>query len=338
MVRNNIDYFEYINNFIKIEHVESILIKGKNILPNPKVSILIPTYKREILLKEAIDSALNQFSFDDYQVIIIDNNPERNCLTEKLINEINNEKILYYKNSVNIGMFGNWNRGFELSKSEWTVLLHDDDIISPYFLNTCSRYFQDNSIAIIKPEIVNFSNKLELDFKNPIHFKKYRYYLFDFIYGCTIGAPTNVLYNTSKLISSGGFNQDYFPCSDYVSSANIARRFKAYKLKCVLGGYRVSDNESLNTNTLNLYYEHKFYISSFIMKFYKIPSFFIYIIQSAWIEHVMRGINSFYKIKYKYDYENKLQLAKLGFFTKNLVYIICRLQMIFIDIFRVWLK
>ena len=112
MVRNNIDYFEYINNFIKIEHVESILIKGKNILPNPKVSILIPTYKREILLKEAIDSALNQFSFDDYQVIIIDNNPERNCLTEKLINEINNEKILYYKNSVNIGMFGNWNRGF----------------------------------------------------------------------------------------------------------------------------------------------------------------------------------------------------------------------------------
>jgi hypothetical protein len=231
-------------------------------------------------------------------------------------------------------MFGNWNRGFELSKSEWTVLLHDDDIISPYFLATCSKFFHNKSIAIIKPEIIKFSNQLELNFTNPDNFKLYRYYLLDFIFGCSIGAPTNILYNTSKLIASGGFNQDYFPCADYVSSLNIAKDYKVYKLKCILGGYRVSDNESLNDNTMNLYFANRFYISSFIMKFFKIPDYIVSIVQSSWIEHSIRGINTFYNIKIEYDYQSNLGLKKLNYIIKNAVYVFCRIFMVITDLFR----
>jgi glycosyltransferase involved in cell wall biosynthesis len=338
MQKNSIDYFNKINNFNKIKLVESILVYGKIGLTKPKVTILIPTYKREDLLRESIDSALNQFFYDDYQIIVIDNNPERNCETEKLIKTIDNKKILHYKNNTNIGMFGNWNRGFELSKSEWTVLLHDDDIISPYFLTTCSKFFHNKSIAIIKPEIIKFSNQLELNFNKPDNFKLYRYYLLDFIFGCSIGAPTNILYNTSKLIASGGFNQDHFPCADYVSSANIAKDYKVYKLKCVLGGYRVSDNESLNSNTMSLYFENKFYISSFLIKFFKIPDYINLIIQSSWIEYSIKGTNTFYNIKIKYDYQSNLGLIKLNYIIKNAVYIFCRIFMILMNLFRRVLK
>jgi glycosyltransferase involved in cell wall biosynthesis len=334
MQKNSIDYFNKINNFNKIKHVESILVYGKIGLSIPQVTILIPTYKREDLLSDTIASALNQFFYDDYKIIVIDNNPERNCQTEKLIKTIDNKKILYYKNITNIGMFGNWNRGFELSKSEWTVLLHDDDIISPYFLATCSKFFHNKSIAIIKPEIIKFSNQLELNFTNPDNFKLYRYYLLDFIFGCSIGAPTNILYNTSKLIASGGFNQDYFPCADYVSSLNIAKDYKVYKLKCILGGYRVSDNESLNGNTMNLYFAKRVYISSFIMKFFKIPDYIVSIVQSSWIEHSIRGINTFYNTKIKYDYQSNLGLKKLNYIIKNAVYVFCRIFMLIMDLFR----
>ena len=331
---NSIDYFNKVNNFNKIKLVETILVYGKICLPIPQVTILIPTYKREDLLGDTIASALNQLFYNDYQIIVIDNNPVRNCQTEKLIKAIDNERILYYKNLANVGMFGNWNRGFELSKSEWTVLLHDDDILSPYFLTTCSKFFHNKSIAIIKPEIVKFSNQKELDFRKPGNINLYRYYLRDFIFGCSIGAPTNILYNTSKFIASGGFNQDHFPCADYVSSLNIAKDYQVYKLNCILGGYRVSDNESLNGNTMNLYFANRFYISSFVMRSFKIPDFIVSIIQSSWIDHSIRGISTFYNVKIKYDYQSNLGLKKLNYTVKNIVYILSRIYMLIMDMFR----
>jgi glycosyltransferase involved in cell wall biosynthesis len=338
MYNNNIDYFKYQNNFIKNEQVESILISGKISLPHPKVSILIPTYKREDLLKETIESALNQIFFSDYNIIIIDNNPERNCKTEQLIKDINTEKILYFKNSINLGMFGNWNRGFELSKSEWTVLLHDDDIISPYFLNTCSKFFNYNDVALIKPKVKIFSKISQLNFLEPTVTKAYRYYLSDFIYGCSIGAPTCILYKTSKLISSGGFDQNYFPCGDYVSSSILAKQYKIYKLNCVLGGYRISNNESLNEKTMNLYHYHRFYVSTFIMRYFNFPSFLIYILQASWIQRLIKAINSLYNIKINYDYESNLHLKKVSSLVSWFVFILIRIVMEVINLFRPSLK
>lgn len=334
MYNNSIDYFKYQNNFIKNEHIESVLISGEVNQKTTNVNILIPTYKREDLLKEAIESALNQKFFSDYKIIIIDNNPERNCKTEQLIKDIDNEKILYFKNSINLGMFGNWNRGFELSKSEWTVLIHDDDILSPYFLSTCSKFFKYNDIALIKPKVDIFSKKSQLDFFKPTVTKAYRHYLFDFIYGCGIGAPTCIVYNTSKIISSGGFNQDYFPCGDYVSSSILAKQYKIYKLNCVLGGYRISNNESLNEKTMNLYHYHRFYVSTFIMRHFNFPSFLIFILQASWIQRLIKAINSLYNIKINYDYESTLHLKKVSSLVSWVVFILIRLVMEVINLFR----
>ena len=53
-------------------------------------------------MKEAVDSALNQIGFDEYDVIVVDNDPDRDDETEKLMLNYNNPKLSYYKNMKNI--------------------------------------------------------------------------------------------------------------------------------------------------------------------------------------------------------------------------------------------
>ncbi len=62
------------------------------------VSILIPTYNRELFIGEAIESAINQ-KYKNLEIIIVDN-----CSKDKTNEIINNylkldNRIKYYKNS-----------------------------------------------------------------------------------------------------------------------------------------------------------------------------------------------------------------------------------------------
>lgn len=128
-----LDYEKNENRFEKMEHVQSYLLYGK-ISENipPLFTILIPTYKRVNLLEEAIESALRQWHVPfGWQILVLDNEPYdgKPNATEKLIRKIDNERIVYYRNSKNLLPGDNFNRGILLSKSKWVMMLHDDDIL-----------------------------------------------------------------------------------------------------------------------------------------------------------------------------------------------------------------
>jgi hypothetical protein len=83
-VNDKTDFFKYVDSFAKDEGVNSLLIKGDISSVAPAVTIAIPTYKRPEFIKCAIDSALSQEKFDNYEVVVVDNDPERGTETEKL--------------------------------------------------------------------------------------------------------------------------------------------------------------------------------------------------------------------------------------------------------------
>lgn len=110
----------------------SILCQGKHWKTPPLVTILIPTYKRPELLRQALESALNQKEFGDYQIIIVDNEGkpiEEETLTAKVVKEYQDERVIYYRHDRELSIY-KMDAAVRLARSPWIVFLHDDDILA----------------------------------------------------------------------------------------------------------------------------------------------------------------------------------------------------------------
>lgn len=301
--------FEFTDSFSRISSIPTINIYGRKIEDSKKklFTIAIPTYKRASTLLETIESALNQIDVEDYNVIVVDNNPERGDETEKLMQKyIDNFRVYYFKNSENVGMAGNWNKCLELSLSNQMILLHDDDILSPYALRTFETIISyiDDDWAMVKPNLISFENQHSLEFNKVYEANLYPLSLFHFFDGCMIGAPTCILVNKKNLISLGAYNQEYFPSFDYVAAVKATYYKKTYTIstKNPIGGYRVSNNESLKESTMDSYFIARYEIGRQVMKKVGIPSFIIKLYHSARFKDDVRRTCEYYNYC---DYEIK---------------------------------
>ncbi len=94
----------------------------------PLVSIIIPTYNRAALLKEAIDSALAQ-TYPNLEVVVADN-ASTDGTQAAVSGYTGDPRFRYFKNSSNLGMVGNWRKALlEHTAGEWFLLLSDDDLL-----------------------------------------------------------------------------------------------------------------------------------------------------------------------------------------------------------------
>lgn len=253
----NTNYFQYRNNFKKYENVKSILSSGNAERNNIKFTIAIPTYNRPLLLEKSLESAINQINVKDYEIIIVDND-RNSILTPKLIELCKDEKVCYFRNQENIGMFGNWNRCIELSKGEYITILSDDDWLSEDYLSTCLMYLNkgidglyfsanvvDNRDKNISEQYLKMKKFLKAISKNE---KKLT--LFDFFLGNTSIGTLGILFKTDLLKELGGYNEEYFPSSDYVLHANYCNKYFVKRINRRLNYYRIEENESCKQETL----------------------------------------------------------------------------------------
>lgn len=98
----------------------------------PRVTVAICAYNRTDLLRESIESVLNQ-SYHDLRLLVIDD-----CSTadvEPLVRSYEDERIVYSRNEKNLGLVGNWNRAFELCDTEYLNVFHDDDRMFPWMVD-----------------------------------------------------------------------------------------------------------------------------------------------------------------------------------------------------------
>ncbi|MFA4646566.1 glycosyltransferase [Pyrococcus kukulkanii] len=89
----------------------------------PTVSVIIPTYKRNELLKRAIDSVLDQ-GFDDFEVIIVDG--ARSEETRELVRSYGDGRIRYVPQKGR-GIANARNLGVKKARGEYIAFLDDDD-------------------------------------------------------------------------------------------------------------------------------------------------------------------------------------------------------------------
>lgn len=220
----------------------------------PKFTIAIPTYKRVDLLRFAINSCLKQEAAPEFDILVVDNNPERDDETERLmLSEYDKTGIRYFKNTANLGMAGNWNKLYLLARTEWVVMLHDDDMLYPDFLrNMANVIAHDSEASCIYNCYVSINNETDEQpqrKREPIRvttlIEK------DFITGCHLHAPLGMTLKRDVAIQLGGFCTDYYPSLDYHFHVKLTHCYTARWLRGYpLATYRWLVNASGKEQTL----------------------------------------------------------------------------------------
>jgi glycosyltransferase involved in cell wall biosynthesis len=106
-----------------------------------QISVILPVYNGQLYLKEAIESILNQ-SYANFELIIINDGSIDD--SEKLIQSYKDERIVYIKNDINIGLIETLNKGLIFSKGKYIARMDADDISLPNRLEKQVCFLEEN--------------------------------------------------------------------------------------------------------------------------------------------------------------------------------------------------
>ena len=225
------------------------------------ISIIMSTYKEEeTLLRESIESILNQ-TFKDFEFIIILDYPDNN-LHKKIIEEYSkiDNRIRFFVNEKNIGLTGSLNRGLSLAKGEYIGRMDADDISLPYRLERQLEYIKKNKydlIGGITQMIDEDGNSIYSIQKFPTDFNKIKKAL---RYGQCIAHPT--WWGRKEVFDYLNGYRNIPLCEDFDFTLRVVLNgFKISNLNETVLKYRMTKN-SISRNNLYDQYLYMKYITN----------------------------------------------------------------------------
>ncbi|MEG0239415.1 MAG: glycosyltransferase family A protein [Anaerorhabdus sp.] len=297
------------NDFDLYKNVESKLVCGNPI--KKLVTIVIPTYDRNNLLRESIKSALQQ-NYEDFSVIVVSNNPNSTNNMKEIFTEFKDARLSIYVNEKNIGLAGNWNRCYQLSQSEWVLQLHDDDYLEKDFLKnmmgTISKKKKidmlctSREIVGIRKEsnktndCIRFLKKKFISITGPIIFKLNAEDYLSILPGSIIGA----VIRREKVIELGGFPEKYYPALDKYFLTKFCYAYEAYcvHFKRNLINYRRECNLSLKSDIKRILVLQNKELADFIIEVYHCGKTSKYIVMSNLVNQSI-GLKKNSEVEYR---------------------------------------
>lgn len=118
----------------------------------PRVSIGLPVYNGEHYISETLDSLINQ-TYKDFELIISDNastdGTEQICLSYSK----RDERIRYFRNSINLGAAKNYQLAFEPSLGKYFRWANSDDLFAPDSLLRCVEILdREPKVILVYPK------------------------------------------------------------------------------------------------------------------------------------------------------------------------------------------
>ena len=95
----------------------------------PKISLIIPTFRRYQLLTEALQSVQEQ-TFQDFEVIVVDDHSDDKGETKKIVERLNDSRFKYIYLDANHGPAYARNQALPYCTGEYLSFLDSDDLLS----------------------------------------------------------------------------------------------------------------------------------------------------------------------------------------------------------------
>ncbi|MDR2152560.1 MAG: glycosyltransferase [Helicobacteraceae bacterium] len=210
----------------------------------PKVSIIIPTYKRQTLLPRAIRSALCQ-TYENIEVLVCDD--EKSAETKAIVESIakSDDRVKYIENYRSKGACGARNSGIFLAKGEFIALFDDDDEILKSAIESFLQLdVLQYAFAYAWHNRIYENGKTKRS-NNPPNI--------DFAKLAKEGQniANSMLFASKKnLMEIGGFDETLAACHDYDLCLRLTKRFGAAALieKTLFNYYSARGYERISNN------------------------------------------------------------------------------------------
>jgi glycosyltransferase involved in cell wall biosynthesis len=176
---------------------------------NPLISVIIPTYNRGWIIKEAIDSVLAQ-EYINYELIVVDDGSTDD--THDILNSYQKNFLVLRQN--NKGVSAARNRGFAAASGRFIAFLDSDDIWLPQKLSQQVDFFQSNPDALIcQTEEIWIRNNVRVNPKK--RHKKPSGMIFEPSLSLCLVSPSAVMIKKNLFEEVGLFDETLPACEDY---------------------------------------------------------------------------------------------------------------------------
>jgi len=187
-----------------------------------RVSVIIPTYNRAALVKEAIASVLAQ-NFRDYELIVIDDGSTDNTL-EAIRPFLKSLRYIYQKNQ---GVSRARNRGVKAAGGEFVAFLDSDDLWLKDKLLSQINFFESHpSAQICYTEEIWFRRGRRVNPK--LKHRKYNGWIFEKAFSICLISPSSVMIRRELLDKVGLFDENLPACEDYDLWLRITKDYPIY--------------------------------------------------------------------------------------------------------------
>ena len=189
---------------------------------NPLVSVIIPTYNRGWIIKEAIDSVLAQ-DYTEFELIVVDDGSTDH--TSDVLDSYGDDiKVLFQKNK---GVSAARNRGIAEASGKFIAFLDSDDLWLPQKLTVQIEFFNQTPDALIcQTEEVWIRNGLRVNPKK--RHKKPSGMIFNPSLELCLVSPSAVMIRRSLFGRVGKFDETLPACEDYDLWLRISCRFPVH--------------------------------------------------------------------------------------------------------------
>lgn len=209
----------------------------------PLVSVIMPVYNRVNVIKNAINSILNQ-NYSDWELIIVDDGSTDG--TRELLKSLTDPRIKIFFNEHNMGVSKSRNNGLKKAKGEYIAYLDSDDLWDSRFISAMVGAF----IELPDADFVYSAQLLYDTYDSAPFAMRFGAFNKSLLYNNNYIGINCFMYKRTIFDELGGFNTDLNRLVDYDLLLRIANKFNIYSVPILVSKvfFNSASNRISNSN------------------------------------------------------------------------------------------
>jgi glycosyltransferase involved in cell wall biosynthesis len=184
--------------------------RAKRSASAPLITIAVPAFNRPALLAETLTSIMAQSAKVPLEVIVCDDGMMDE--TRKVVHQFPRETFKYSRNPEPLGAVRTWNRCLRAARGEWVMVLHEDDALYPWYLESVLPHLKPGTAAVC----TKTTRGPVMPAAHPPYFApSVTDYRPEYFLKSSMTPFPGVLVRRAMALHLGGFDEHWGPVADY---------------------------------------------------------------------------------------------------------------------------